>query len=56
MIEIKKNKSISLQEKQFAMLESFANCDESVHYLNYISSKYVFAKRRIDLGSKWAKQ
>ena len=52
MIEIQKNKSISLQEKQFAMIESFANCDESVHYLNYIFFKYVFAKRRIDLGSK----
>ena len=56
MIEIQKNKSISLQEKQFAMIEGFANCDESVHYQNYIFSKYVFANRRIDLGSKWAQQ
>ena len=38
MIEIQKNKSISLQEKQFAMIEGFAYCDESVHYLKYIFS------------------
>ena len=38
MIDIQENKSISLQEKQFAMNEGFANCDESVHYLKYIFS------------------
>ena len=38
MIEIQKNKSISLQEEQFAMNEGFANCDENVHYLKYIFS------------------